>query len=318
MRSGEKAEDGKLPLDEQADDLFAEAAAADSPSGSGRDQSKEQRRRFVTSRRPYRGRFARAVPAKEQRVDLAWDATITRTAHLQRGRREHAERQIEAATAAGNDVTPLAFRVRPDELQKRERVVARKRLILFLLDNSGSVVFKLLTLARRMVMASLEKAYLRRDRVAMVGFANDQPKQVFAPTNQIEVAAKTLTDMPKGGYTPLGPAMALCHKTFAKEMEQDDNIQPVLVLLTDGRANMDSTGRPDHAIDEVESAAERLMELSGIEVIFVDTTKPRKNDHPAQRLADFMQTERIEVGTFLHSSAGLEPQLTRFMHLLER
>ncbi len=273
----------------------------DAPHTSGAAGARRaNRRRSQPSTKPYRGRPAGSKPAGTQRADIAWDASLRAAAPHQFARKDDG----------------LALSVRPDELATRRRVVPQRRLVLFIVDTSGSVVTRVLALAQKLVAAVLESAYLQRDRVAVIAFEKDRPRLVVEPTDQIEHVARLVGNLPRGGYTPLGSALDLAHRTLVRESNRDAGNRPILALITDARANYDSNGKPDHAVEEVELGAKRLMTIEGLQVLFVDTTKPRKNDTPARRLANFLETERLCVGELLRSDKDPVDTLRTFMAAL--
>jgi magnesium chelatase subunit D len=117
-------------------------------------------------------------------------------------------------------------------------------LILLLVDASGSMAAR-----RRMeavkagVLGLLQDAYTRRDQVAVICFRGTTAELVLAPTRQVEQAERALSDLPTGGRTPLAHALQLALATLQRS---DEVLTPLLVVLSDGRANiaLDAGGDP--------------------------------------------------------------------------
>ena len=57
------------------------------------------------------------------------------------------------------------------------------------------------------------------------------------PTNSIDLAEKQLRHLPTGGQTPLTAGLHLAHSILAQHQQGRQALQPLLVCLTDGRAN---------------------------------------------------------------------------------
>ena len=86
------------------------------------------------------------------------------------------------------------------------------------------------------VLSLLTDAYQRRDEVAVIGFRGESAQLLLAPTRSVDLAEKNLRELPTGGRTPLPHALSLALETLKKS-----TMPPLLVLLSDGKANVPLT-----------------------------------------------------------------------------
>ena len=83
----------------------------------------------------------------------------------------------------------------------------------------------------------LQDAYQKRDRVGMIAFRRQKAEVLLPITRSVDLAQKRLAEMPTGGKTPLADGLATALLTLAKLNKKDSELEPILVLVTDGRAN---------------------------------------------------------------------------------
>ncbi len=173
-----------------------------------------------------RGRYLRPSAERLGR-SLAFDATLRAAAPHQAARR--------AGAAPGG---PALILRRPD-IREKVRSARRGRLLLFVVDASGSM-----NAAARMretkaaVLGLLTEAYQKRDRVGVVCFGGVNARELLPPTGSVEVARRLLADLPTGGKTPLAAGLALLARVLERELSQDPRLEPLVVILTDGRPNV--------------------------------------------------------------------------------
>jgi magnesium chelatase subunit D len=180
-------------------------------------------RRSHTRTERKRGRYIQARPANGKTSDIAFDATI----------RAAAPHQIE------RDRGDLAFAVRTDDLQRKVRVTKQANLVLFVVDASWSMaVAELMTATKGAIMSLLTDAYQRRDRVGLVVFQKNRAIEVLAPTNSVQLAQRTLADIPVGGKTPLSAGLLLSYEIIQRERLAHTDVMPLLIILTDGAGNV--------------------------------------------------------------------------------
>jgi len=130
---------------------------------------------------------------------------------------------------------PNDFSVTRSDLHEKVRAGREGNLVLLVVDASGSMAARRrMELVKSCVLGLLQDAYQRRDQVAVIAFRADGAELVLAPTRQVEQAELALRELPTGGRTPLAHALQLAVQTLAKQTE----LTPLLVLLSDGRANI--------------------------------------------------------------------------------
>jgi magnesium chelatase subunit D len=163
---------------------------------------------------------------------------------------------------------------------------------IFVVDASGSAALHRLAEAKGAVELLLADCYVRRDNVALIGFRGRGAELLLPPTRSLVRARRSLAGLPGGGGTPLaagiGAALALADAVRRK------GDRPVVVLLTDGRANVTRSGEGGRTQAEEEAlGAARLLRGAGIAALLIDTS-PRA--HPlAQRLAGEMRARYLPL-----------------------
>jgi len=115
--------------------------------------------------------------------------------------------------------------------------------VLFVVDASGSMAGQSrLAFAKGAVEGLLVDAHQRRDRVAVIAFAGAGARLVLPATNSAALARRRVRDVPVGGRTPLAAALDLAAQTLDRAARGATPAAPVVVLLTDGRANAVANG----------------------------------------------------------------------------
>ena len=191
--------------------------------------------------------------------------------------------------------TQLAFRLVPGDLLRWRRTPRAGRLLLLVVDISGSMGTALLTLGRRIALGLLHDAYLRRDRVAMVAFRDRSAELLFAPTARPEQVHRAVNGLACGGTTPLGPALRLARETLGRSRAREPTVRTELVVISDGRANVGARPGYEAVLAEVEAAARALRSDPWLPIVLLDATEAQKNDEPARRLAEQLGAWRVAL-----------------------
>ncbi|MGD6932700.1 MAG: putative cobaltochelatase [Candidatus Bathyarchaeia archaeon] len=213
-------------------------------------------RRSKTLSDTKKGRYVASTIPKGKISDLAFDATLRAAAPFQSRRRQE--------SASGN-----ALLVENYDLREKIRETKMGNLILFVVDGSGSMAAEeRMTATKGAVLSLLLDAYQRRDRVGMVVFRKNKAELVLPPTNSVDLAQKCLTQLPTGGRTPMAHGLKLGMETIKDCMRRDREAVPLLVLVSDGRANVPLNGG-----DPVEEAKNVAREIASknIPSIALDT-----------------------------------------------
>jgi magnesium chelatase subunit D len=147
----------------------------------------------------------------------------------------------------------------------------RPTTTLFVVDASGSSALHRLAEAKGAVELLLADCYVRRDRVAVLAFRGQIADLLLPPTRSLARAKRSLAALPGGGGTPLATGMDAARELATQIGRQGDT--PVVVLLTDGRANIARDGTPGRAQAGADALnAAQLFKLAGLTALLIDTS----------------------------------------------
>ena len=195
------------------------------------------------------GRYVGAAIPQDKASDLALDATLRAAApHQIERRRPHPSPLPEGEGTVEEDVP--AFLIEPHDVREKVRETKTGSLILFVVDASGSMgAQRRMVAVKGAIMSLLLDAYQRRDRVGLIAFRGAGAQVLLPPTSSVDLAHALLSEMPTGGRTPLSRGLLLAMEVIEAEKQKDRNVLPLLVVLSDGRANvaMGSTGASTQA-----------------------------------------------------------------------
>jgi magnesium chelatase subunit D len=276
---GSAEQDDRLP-----DDMLIEAAKAMLPpdfldhlaqkhqrngagSGSGAAKSGNRRGRPLPSRPGRLGGQARLDLIASLRAAAPWQR-IRRTLQPDRG----------------------GVIIHPTDIHLRRYDEKSDRLLIFVVDASGSAALTRLAEAKGAVELMLAAAYARRDHVSLIAFRGDNADVLLAPTRSLARTKRELAGLPGGGATPL--ALGLKQALTLVEMARKKGMLPTIALLTDGRANIALDGTPNRtqAGADATTMAQHLR-LSGADAVVIDMGR-----RPERQLADLA---RVMGGTYL-------------------
>ena len=172
----------------------------------------------------------------------------------------------------------------PQDIMIKRFEKQSERLLIFLVDASGSNAIGRLAEAKGAIEILLSDAYAKRDNVALISFSGLKADPLLLPTKSLVTAKKKLSSLPGGGATPL--ANGLLEAFNMADAARSRNIKPIIILLSDGRANMSLDGEGDRAkaIKDTNYVAS-LIKRNAINNIFIDTSR-RKTP-----IADELATE---------------------------
>ncbi|MFC3531213.1 putative cobaltochelatase [Vogesella facilis] len=185
---------------------------------------------------------------------------------------------------------PNDFSVTRADLHQKVRAGREGNLILLVVDASGSMAARRrMELVKSCVLGLLQDAYQRRDQVAVIAFRADAAELVLAPTRQVEQAEQALRELPTGGRTPLAHALQLAAQTLAKQNE----LTPLLVLLSDGRANI----ALDAGADPWREALTLAASIAGLgtPALVLDTEEGFVKLGRARELAQVLQADYLPL-----------------------
>jgi magnesium chelatase subunit D len=196
------------------------------------------------------GRYLRQRMPKEGK-DIAIDATIRAAAPYQKAR-------------SG----PNAIKVKSEDIREKERVRKTSAMLLFVVDGSGSMgAMQRMESAKGAVLSLLMESYQKRDKIGMVAFRGTEAELILPPSSSVDLALSRLKELPTGGKTPLSAGLSRGLQLLQGEMRKDAETKLMMVLVSDGRANVGMGGKIK---DELMEISERTKQL-GVHTIVIDT-----------------------------------------------
>ena len=191
--------------------------------------------------------------------------------------------------------------VRPDDLRDRVRSSPARHLVVFVVDASRSMgARKRMAEVKGAVLSLLVDAYQKRDLVGLVTFGGTAATVALPPTRSVRTAARRLADLPVGGLTPLAHGLATAGALVAGQRRRDAGVVPLLVLLTDGRANVPLRVPGDPFRDALDAA--RRLASAGVSGLVVDTEAGPVRLGRARAIADALGADCRALGD-LHGRA---------------
>lgn len=189
----------------------------------------------------------------------------------------------------------------------RTKKMARKAgsLIIFVVDASGSMALNRMNAAKGAAVSLLTEAYQSRDRISLIPFQGEMADVLLPPTKSITMARKRLEQMPCGGGSPLAHGLQTAMLTGINAQKSGDVGKVVVVLISDGRANVplcvsmgeefdpeadedSKDGKPSRKYlkDEVIACAKKLGSLPGFNLLCIDTENKFISTGLAKDIAD--------------------------------
>jgi len=166
---------------------------------------------------------------------------------------------------------PQRIHVRGSDLRVARLQQRAATATLFVLDASGSSALHRMAEAKGAVNLLLGECYVRRDQVGVIAFRGRSAQLLLPPTRSLVRAKRSLAELPGGGGTPLAAGLQAAMAT-ALQVRRSGAV-PVVVLLTDGRANIALDGTPGRPRAEAEALRlARQLRAAGLTALLVDTS----------------------------------------------
>ena len=256
--------------------------------GKDRNVRRGSGKRSVTKTDLKQGRYVRAEQPKSKVTDLAFDATIRAAAPYQRLREDNG----------------CALNIKEEDLRQKVREKRIGNTFLFAVDASGSMgARERMRAVKGAIFYMLQEAYQKRDRVGMIAFRRDKADMLLPITRSVDLAQKRLAEMPTGGKTPLADGLALSLQTLALLNTRDSELEPILIVVTDGRANAVHEGEKDPVAAAI-GIAEKIAKAK-ITSVVIDTESDFIKLGIAKKLAAAMQAnyytlQRLSKENIIH------------------
>ncbi len=189
------------------------------------------------------------------------------------------KQRLRGATTAGR------VAIRSEDFHVHRYQQNSSSCLILALDASGSAALQRLAEAKGAVELLLQQSYARRDSVCIVAFRGSQAQLLLPMTRSLVRAKRAMTGLPGGGGTPLALAMKMACEQAHQLQRQ--GVTPILVVLSDGRANVTLNGlggRVQAQADALEWA--RQWRLSGHRSMWIDTSV--QPDAKVQNMANVM------------------------------
>jgi len=209
------------------------------------------------------------------------DATLRASAPYQKARR---------ARAVGTRKESRGVHIENADVRVKKMARKAGSLIIFVVDASGSMALNRMNAAKGAAMSLLTEAYQSRDKISLIPFQGEMADVLLPPTKSIAMAKKRLEQMPCGGGSPLAHALQCAMLTGVNAQKSGDVGKVVVVLISDGRANVplcvasgeefdpesdedSKDGKPSRGYlkEEVIACAKQLGALGGFNLLCIDT-----------------------------------------------
>ncbi len=184
--------------------------------------------------------------------DIALDATLRAAAPHQ----------------ATRDLDGMAIAVRKEDIRERVRAGKISVACVFVVDASGSMgAARRMESAKGAVLSMLLDSYRHRDRIGLVAFRGSGAEVLLPLCSSVDLAQRCLEDLPTGGKTPFAAGLVKGMEVLQQEQRKGDGVIPMMVIISDGRANVPLS---DDVRREILNVAEEIRS-QGIRTVVIDT-----------------------------------------------
>ncbi len=263
-------------------------------SGAARRQSKA-----VTTRRDAgskqicytssRGRYARAVRFSGEGSRIAVDATLRASAGA-----GYRVPRARSSLLPAPDTQHLTPNLRYKQLSRKNG-----RLFILAIDSSGSMAINRIRQAKGAALGLLKQSYIKRDRVAIVGFRGTSAEVLLPPSKSMLRARRVLDSLRVGGGTPLTAGL-IRSLEIAKRDRSESEI--FLLVFTDGSANVAAGSKGSAPRPERKATIERELESlgsalgkAGVRIFVVDSHHQCLSNGDARALAEKLGSNYLTV-----------------------
>lgn len=236
-----------------------------------------------------RGRYVRSEARRTRESRIAIDSTLRAAAPFQL-RRRLAEKSLAIMGTQADESEARRVKIEPHDLRYKKFKHRSGSMFIFAVDASGSMALNRMAQAKGALIRLLGEAYLHRDKVALISFRGKGAEVLLAPTRSVELAKRLVDALPVGGGTPLS-AGVLKAIELARHSRLQGFAQAVLVLFTDGRANV-RLSKERSMEDELRQLG-GLLRAEGIASVIVDTKAKFLSNDAGRALAKMLESRYV-------------------------
>jgi len=218
------------------------------------------------------------APGRRSRARNASGSAVAATDSDMNGHGLHLFGTVLAAAEHAAEAGRL--RLQPSDVRRAVREGREGNLVIFVVDASGSMAARdRMAAVSGATLSLLRDAYQRRDKVAVITFRAQEARLLLPPTTSAHIAGRRLSRFDTGGQTPLAEGLLAARELVVREKVRDRARRPLVVVLTDGRANVgrDPLGRS--------RSAAALLVAEGAAAVVVDCETSYVRLGLAQQLA---------------------------------
>ncbi|WP_054688924.1 VWA domain-containing protein [Desulfosarcina cetonica] len=218
-----------------------------------------------------RGTYVRSRKPVDKIRDVALDATI-RSACI------HCEPKTNPT---------CRLTIRKQDVREKIRIGKVSTPTVFVVDASGSMfTYERMESAKGAIFSMLIDSYQKRDKVGLVAFREHKAEVILPICNSLDWGIKCLKALGTGGPTPLSAGLQKGIELLLIEKRRNRESLPVLVLLSDGRANVPLTA--EGTIEKELVNLTNQAWINKLHMIFIDvekTVQTNKNNRFTRRFS---------------------------------
>ena len=132
-----------------------------------------------------------------------------------------------------------AINIRGQDIREKERIRKVSSVVLFVVDASGSMgAARRMESAKGAILSMLMDSYQKRDKIGLLAFRGEDSQVLMQPSSSVDLAMSRLSELPTCGKTPLSAGLSKGLQALKSEIKKDKEAKPIMVLISDGRANV--------------------------------------------------------------------------------
>jgi magnesium chelatase subunit D len=153
-----------------------------------------------------------------------------------------------------------------EDVRENVRTYKAPMTIVFVVDVSGSMLMNI-DAVKTALLRLHGDAYRYRDRVGIVALKDTGAVIAQHPITNLRVVANKLVGLKISGYTPLATGMQKAWEVLKEAKRRDSSTIPVMVLITDGSANVPlARSLETGEIREIDEARVAVRDYEGLAV----------------------------------------------------